>query len=158
MKRQSIMAAMFIISLAIGIIPALSQDKPASNMEVLREKIKADKKFLIAQNMQLTEAEAEKFWPVYKRFQKDLDDINKQTGQLISNYVDKYETLSDNDAEKMIKELFTIQEARMQLNKTYLPKFSSVLPMKKVARYYQLENKINAVVNYKLAEEIPLAK
>ena len=55
----------------------MAQDKPADNMQILREKIKADKKLLVATNMQLTEAEAKNFWPIYEDYQKDLQKINR---------------------------------------------------------------------------------
>jgi len=158
MNRQSVAVVLVIIAMTfgVGIIPAFAQEKPADNMQVLREKLQADKKLLIAQNMALTESEAEKFWPAYDAFQQDLTEINRQMAGLIQTYAENSENLADADAEKMVNEFIAIQEARADLYKSHLSKFKDVLPMKKVARYYQLENKINAAVTYGLAEQIPL--
>jgi hypothetical protein len=67
-----------------------AKDKPASNMEILREKVAADKKLVVAANMTLTESEAKAFWPVYDAYQKDLQAINQRTGKLITDYADAY--------------------------------------------------------------------
>ncbi|MGH7479724.1 MAG: hypothetical protein ACREJ8_09100, partial [Candidatus Methylomirabilales bacterium] len=66
------------IALLLGLLalPVLAQDKPADTMQILREKIQADKKLLVAANMGLTEKEAQAFWPVYESYQKDLGLLN----------------------------------------------------------------------------------
>jgi len=138
--------------------PALTQDKPADNMQILREKVKADKKLLVATNMELTESEAKGFWPVYEDYQKDLTAINQRIGKLIESYAADYraKTLTDEKAKKLIDELVAIEQAEAGLKTSYVPKLSKVLPPKKVARYLQIENKIRAVVKYGLAEGVPL--
>jgi hypothetical protein len=141
-------------------IPALTQDKPADNMQVLREKIKADKKLLVATNMELTESEAKGFWPVYEEYQKDLTAINQRIGKLIESYAADYraKTLTDEKAKKLIDEFVAIENAEAGLKASYVPKLSKVLPPKKVARYLQIENKIRAVVKYELAGGVPLVQ
>jgi hypothetical protein len=139
-------------------VPAVAQDKPASNMEILREKIKADKKLLVAANMGLTEAEATKFWPVYDAFQADLGKINQRLGQVIHSYAEAYRTntLTNEKAKSLMGEVIKVEQAEVNLKKAYLPKLAAVLPGTKVARYLQLENKIRAVIKYEMANEIPL--
>jgi hypothetical protein len=163
MKRS--MKATFFLTLAAAITvlvvsPAVSQDKPADNMKILRDKIKADKKLVVAANMELTESEATGFWPVYEEYQKDLSAINKRIGKLIEAYATDYEakTLTDEKAQKLIDELVAIEKAEGGLQASYVPKLSKVLPAKKVARYLQIENKIRAVVKYELADSIPLVR
>jgi hypothetical protein len=138
--------------------PALTQDKPADNMQLLREKVKADKKLLVATNMELTESEAKGFWPVYEDYQKDLTAINQRIVKLIESYAADYraKTLTDEKAKKLIDELVAIEQAEAGLKTSSVPKLRKVLPEKKVARYLQIENKIRAVVKYGLAEGVPL--
>ena len=138
--------------------PALTQDKPADNMQILREKIKADKKLLVAANMDLTESEAKGFWPVYEQYQKDLIAINQRIGKLIESYAADYraKTLTDEKAKTLIDELVATEQAEAELKTSYVPKLSKVLPPKKVARYLQIENKIRAGVKYELADKVPL--
>ncbi len=141
-------------------IPALTQDKPADSMQILREKIKADKKLFVATNMELTESEAKGFWPVYEEYQNDLTKINRRIAKLIESYAADYRanTLTDAKAKKLIDEFVAIEKAEAGLKASYVPKLSKVLPPKKVARYLQVENKIRAVVKYELADGVPLVQ
>jgi hypothetical protein len=137
-----------------------AQDKPADNMQILRDKIKADKKLLVATNMELTESEAEAFWPIYDEYQKDLQKINRRLAGLLDSYAADFrgKTLTDDRAKKLIDEAIAIEQAEVNLKSTYAPKLSKALPVKKVARYLQIENKIRAVVKYDLAQGVPLVQ
>ena len=137
---------------------AVAQDKPSDNMQLLVEKIKSDKKLLVADNMKLSEAEAKKFWPVYEDFQNELFILRVRSLKLIDNYAENYESMTNAMAKQLLDEYLTIERLRQKVREAYLPKFSKVLPAIKVARYYQIENKISAIVNYELAARIPLLK
>jgi hypothetical protein len=150
------MLASLVVLLAAW--PALAQDKPADNMEIVREKMRADKKLLVAEAMDLTEAEATSFWPVYESYQKDLGALNNRTIKLIEDYAAHYETMDDAAAKKLVDDYVAIERDRAALMQSYLPKVRAVIPETKVARYYQIENKVRAAVNYELAAEIPLVK
>jgi hypothetical protein len=154
-----IVTALMVVIAAFPTL-ALTQGTSADNMQILREKIKADKKLLVATNMDLTESEAKGFWPVYEEYQKDLTAINQRIGKLIEKYAADYRanTLTDDKAKLLIDELIAIEQAEANLKTTYVPKLSKVLPQKKVARYLQIENKIRAVVKYELAGAVPLAQ
>jgi hypothetical protein len=157
-----------VLAMAIGLMafvaalptPAWTQDKPADNMQLLQEKIKADKKLLVAQNMGLTESEAKAFWPVYDQYQNDLTAINQRMIGLIESYAADYraQSMTDEKAKKLISEFVAIGKAEGGLNESYVPKLSKVLPPKKVARYLQIENKIRAAIKYELAGEIPFVQ
>ncbi|MGD9332511.1 MAG: hypothetical protein PVJ53_14450 [Desulfobacterales bacterium] len=137
---------------------ASAQDKPADNMELVKEKVRADKKLFIAENMQLSEAEGKAFWPVYESFQADMEKIYDRMGKLITNYAKNYQTMTDATAKQLIDEWLVIQADELNLRKSYLPKFRKVLSEVKVARYYQIENKIDSIGNYAMAAKIPLFK
>jgi hypothetical protein len=157
--KETISVAMAIMM--FGFAPlSLAQDKPADNMQILRDKIKADKKLVVATNMELTETEAKGFWPIYDEYQKDLQKINRRIANLLDSYAADFrsKTLTDDKAKKLIDEAIAIEQAEANLKSTYAPKLSKVLPVKKVARYLQIENKIRAVVKYDLAQGVPLVK
>ena len=162
MKRKMCLGTgmvMVMVAILVGLgIPAAAQDKPADNMQILREKVNADKKLLVAANMELTESEAKGFWPVYEEYQKDLVAINQRIGKLIESYAADYRsnTLTDEKAKRLIDELVAIEQAEAGLKTSYVPKLSKVLPLKKVARYMQIENKVRAMVKSELAGQIPL--
>jgi len=141
-------------------LPVQSQDKPANNMEILREKIKADKKLLVATNIELTESEAKNFWPVYDDYQKELQKINQRMVKLLNDYAVDYKTnsVSDEKAKKLTDEYVSVQQAEANLTSSFVPKLNKALPAKKVARYLQIENKIRAVIKYDLAATVPLVQ
>lgn len=149
-------------------VPAFAQDaatskpaaseQPADNMQILRDKLKADKKLVVAEAMELSEAEAKTFWPVYETYQKDLMGIQDRALALVKDYASNYGGMTDATAKKLLDSSLAIDKDRWTLAQQYLPKFRKVLPELKVARYYQIENKIRAVVNYELASAIPLAE
>ena len=161
MKVRIRMYPFFIVLVAmltVFIVSPMAQEKPADNMQLVREKIKTDKKLFIAQNMNLTESETKVFWPVYEDYQKELGKLLNKTAKLIDNYAANYQTMTEEAAKGLIDGYLAIETERVTFMKSFLPKFRKVLPEKKVARYYQLENKIDAVVNYGLARQIPLVK
>ena len=118
----------------------------------------ADKKLLVAENLELTESEAKGFWPIYASYQQDLDKINQRMGKLITEYAENYKSMTDEVADKLVTEASAIEADRTALIQSYLPKLKKVLPGKKVARYYQLESKIRALINFELAANIPLVQ
>jgi hypothetical protein len=132
-------------------------DKPADHMQILRDKVRADKKLLVATNMELTESEATGFWPIYEQYQKDLQKINRRLANLVESYMADFrsKSLTDDKAKKLIDESVGIELAEAKLKSEYAPKLGKVLPVKKVARYLQIENKIRAVVKYDLASGVP---
>jgi hypothetical protein len=155
--RMVTIAVMCLVMVALMCSFATAQDT-SDNMQILIEKIKADKKLLVAENMQLSEAEAKKFWPVYQQFQDELYILRVRSLKLIENYADNYKSMTNDVAKKLLDEYLTIERLRQKVRESYLKKFRKVLPEMKVARYYQIENKISAVVNYEIAKEIPLVK
>jgi hypothetical protein len=155
MKLPQLLLLVVAASLAV---PAIAQDKATSNMEILREKVAADKKLLVADNMNLTQAQAKGFWPVYEAYQQDLRDINERLSKVVAEYAEAYSKGSvDNEtAKRLLEKTLAIEESEVRLNRSYLPRLEKVLPETKVARYLQIENKIRALVRYELAAQIPL--
>jgi hypothetical protein len=150
----------FLLALSVGIPAAfaMAQESATSNMDILRQKIKSDKKLLVAENLGLTDAEGKAFWPIYDAYQADLQKINGRLKKVIEAYAEAYNkgAVPNETAKKLINEAVAIDEAEAALKRSYLPKLEKALPMAKVARYLQIENKIRALVRYELAAEIPL--
>jgi hypothetical protein len=141
--------------------PGYAQDKSADmNMQILRDKLKADKKVVVAANMQLTDADAKAFWPIYDQYQNDLNAVNKRLGEAILAYADAYKAgpISDGSAKKFLDEAIAIDDAEAKLRKDYAAKLTNALPAAKAARYLQIESKIRAAIRYELAANIPLVE
>ncbi len=150
--------ALFVLAISLA-LPAFAVDTSGtSSMEILRQKITADKKFLVVSNMKLTDAEAKEFWPIYKAYQKDLHQINDRLAKVIKDYAAAYNkgALSDDTAKKLLNEAIAIELAEVKLKQSYIPKLDKILPATKVARYIQIETKIRAIIRYGLADGIPL--
>jgi hypothetical protein len=137
---------------------AAAQDRPTDNMEVLREKVRADKKLVVAAALDLTDTEAKRFWPVYNAYQSDMIDHYDRVFKLIETYVGAYRTMTDETATKLLSDYLALETDHVTLLKSYVPRFQGVLPATKVALLYQVENKVRALVNYEFARGIPLVK
>ena len=142
--------------LTVGV--AAAQTRPTDDMEILREKLRADKKLVLASALQLTDAEGKAFWPVYNAYQSDMVQHYDRVLQLIDTYSQNYQNLSDEAARKLISDFLALQTNHPAVLKKYAPQFLQVLPAKKVAQLYQIENKLRAVVDYDLAQSVPLIK
>lgn len=150
-----------LVMLLFGLAPlSVAQEKPADSMQILRDKLQADKKLVVATNMELTESEAQGFWPLYDQYQKDLQKINQRIANVLESYADDLQrkSLTDEKAKQLIAEAVAIEQAEAQLKSTYAPQLSKVLPVRKVARYLQIENKIRAIVKYDIASGVPLVQ
>jgi hypothetical protein len=150
-----------VIGILLGYLTfavALAQDKPADTMDVLREKVRTDKKQVVAAALDLTESEAKVFWPVYNAYQSDMITHHDRVLRLIEGYASTYQTMTDEAATKLLTDFLALETNYVALLKSHRPHFQKVLPPKKVARLYQIENKVRALVNYELAREIPLVK
>ena len=148
-----------IVALAAALaFPAIAQT--STDMQILAQKIKADKKLVVATNMQLSEAEAKGFWPVYDAYQKDLEALNKRMVVAIVAYAEasKKGSVPNDVAKQILDESLAIDEEELKMKRTTVAKLDKVLPGVKIARYVQIENKIRALVRIELAENIPLVK
>ncbi|MDX9788181.1 MAG: hypothetical protein RBT11_15475 [Desulfobacterales bacterium] len=157
--------AVLIVALSLVSAPVRAEetatDKKGSdstNMEILREKVRADKKLVVAANMELTETEGKAFWPIYQEYQADLTKVNEKIGKLIGEYAENYQSMTEQTAKNLLDRSIVLEKERLTLRTYYLPKFQKALPAIKVARYYQIENKIQAIMQYALAANIPLMK
>lgn len=166
MLKKSFAVSIFVTSLLLlasgraSIVLAQERTASESDMQILREKLKADKKLMVAANMDLTDAEAKGFWPIYDSYQTDLQALNSRLKNTILSYADAYNnnSLTDEMAKKLYEEVLNIDADEVKMRKAYSMKLDGVLPGRKVARYLQLENKIRALLRYELAADIPLVK
>ena len=137
---------------------AVAQEKPADTMEVLREKVRADKKLVVAVALDLTDKEAKEFWPVYGAYQSDMIEHYDRVAKLIGDYAAAYQSMNDATATRLLGDFLALETDYAALLTRYAPRFHGVLPPRKVARFYQIENKLRALLDYQLARDIPFVK
>ncbi len=150
-----------IIICVLALTPGLvfAQSKSAdTDLQILRDKVKADKRLVVSVNMDLNEEERKLFWPIYDAYQKDLQGINDRLVKAIVEYANSYNknTMTDEQATNLTNTVIAIDQDEVTMRKTYADRLKGALPAMKVARYLQIENKIRAVVRYEMAENIPL--
>jgi hypothetical protein len=141
---------------ALFSVPSFAADPTPEEMQIARDKMKADKKFVVSDNLKLTDAESKAFWPVYEAFQADQAKLNDRMIAIIQDYAKNYKTMTDAEALKIITQRTDLEVDRTKLAQSYLPKFSAVLPGAKVARYFQVEYRINLLLALDIAKQIPM--
>jgi len=153
------LATAFTLAVVLA-APAMAQNTGTSNMDILRQKVKADKKLVVAQNLNLTDAEGAKFWPVYDAYQADLQKINERLAAAIQAYANAYNKgpVTNEVAKPLLDEALAIDDAEAAMKRAAVPKILAALPAMKAARYIQIENKIRAAIRYELAANIPLVQ
>ena len=145
-----------LLTLMLLVAPVLALADEALD---LKKKIMFDQKRLVVmENMEFTEEEAAAFWPVYEKHQEELFQINQRGAKLILAYASVYQTLTDEQAVKLVDEYYDIQDDRLTVMKKMAADVGKVLPGKKAFRYLQVESKLSAIGRYELAKEIPLAR
>lgn len=141
---------------AAAVVGAQMTSEDWAEIQTLRADLQADRQAVVAENLGLSDTEAPAFWPVYREYRGELDKLGDRWVTLIGNYAAKYDTMTDEDANTFFDEWLSIEKARADLRNKYVKKVRKVLPGKKAVRYFQIENKLDAVVNIGLASQIPL--
>ena len=158
MKKCVTVLACVLASFAAPIILAQNKDGDVTDMQALRAAVKSDKKAFVASTMQLTGAEAKKFWPIYDAYQRSVDVSNQRRSLAIEAVIAKDQSLSNLYARNLANELIANDEAEIRARRTLHNRMMRALPPSKAARYLQLESKIRAVQDYDIASTIPLVK
>ncbi len=134
--------------------PVFADDIETSLME-LKEK----KKTMIFNSFDLSDSQSEVFWTIYSDYEKELMNAIKEEFELIQKYNAKYNdnSITEQSSSNMLAQIFRIQGRELQIKQIYLGKFQEVLPKNEVLRFYQIDNKVNALLDAELAKIIPLA-
>jgi hypothetical protein len=126
-------------------------------IEMLRTFTQAQRQDIVTAAMQLTPEESTAFWPVYREYRGEFTRLNDRLVKLITDYAAGYEALSDSQSKTLLNDFLKLQADSVALRKKYTSRFSKVLPAVKALRFYQIENKLDAIVNLTFVEQVPLA-
>src|SRR5712691_6733862 len=133
-----------------------SQSNPDDFIELLRKDVRSQKKQIIAENMGLSDAEAEKFWPVYDRYAAELSGIYDTKIALLNDYAENYRTMTGEQAENYIRKRAEVEQSIMQLRLKYIPAFRKVLSGRETALFYQLDWRPGLAIDVELVQ-VPLS-
>jgi Spy/CpxP family protein refolding chaperone len=135
---------------------APDQGIPEQDIVMLRKNLRSQRKQIIAVNMKLTDAEAEKFWPLYDQYVSDLVQINGTKYDLIKQYVNAQGNLTDAQADAAVKQWIGVDQSVSELRLKYVPAFRKVLSAKNTALFYQLDRRVQLMIDLQLAASLPL--
>jgi len=128
-----------------------------ADIALLRQDVRAMKMQVIGENMSLSDAEAQKFWPIYKHYADDLHEVNNAKYALLKQYAEMWSTMTDQDALIYVRRSMEVDAEAQALRLKYVPVVTQVLPGKKAATFFQLERKLCLMVDLQLFSQIPLA-
>jgi Spy/CpxP family protein refolding chaperone len=128
------------------------------DIDLMRKDIRSQKKQLIAQNLNLTDAEATKFWPIYDQYTAELVKINNKKYATIQEYADRYGTLTDEEATKLMRQWMEVDIAAAQLRAKYLPIVSQAVGGRKGATFAQLDRRVSLMIELQLGSKVPLVQ
>jgi hypothetical protein len=135
---------------------ALAQDPTDGDINLFRKDVRSLKKQIIAANMDLTDNEAEQFWPIYDRYTAELIAITDKKYALLKEYAQNYTTMSSEQAESYIKGRAAVEESIMKLRLKYLASFRKVLSGKATALFFQMDWRLGLIMDLQLASQTPL--
>ena len=147
-----------VLTLALSAIPGRAGEADKANLDILVDTIRANRKALVAANLKLTDEEAARFWPLYDRYQGEMNAVQDRTVKVVEDYTKNFRDLSNDKAMKLAEDWLSAEGDRVKVRRDYLPQFAKVLPGKTVVRFYQIENKMDAVLRYELAKDIPVVE
>jgi len=128
------------------------------DVQLLRQDVRSQKKQIVAANMQLTDAEAEKFWPVYDQYTAEVTKLGDTRVALIKQYAQNYDTLTDAQANDLMQKWGGLEESVAQLRLKYIPNFEKVVSAKKTALFFQIDRRLSLIIDLQLASSIPLVQ
>jgi hypothetical protein len=138
--------------------PAIDAGNLRAFIALARSDLKTQKTLIIAQNIQFTDDEAVEFWPLHSEYTLELNKLLDERLLLLNEYAGTYQAMTDKQATALAKKVFSWEEKRTALKRTWFKKFAKVVPAKKAAQFFQIENQINAALDLQLAAALPLIK
>ena len=154
---KNVAATVATLALAL-LLAAPASAQPAGDVALTRAEIQKSRQAIVAKAIELTEEEGLVFWPAYRDYRLDMARLGDRLVRVIKELVDSNATLTDEQANRLLDEYLDIKTKEVAVRQKHVKAFRKLLPPAKVARFFQLENKLDAVVNYELAQIIPLTR
>lgn len=158
MNLKSLLSCFSIVCLALVFaLPAQAQQE-RDVIELIKSQISTQRQALVAENLNLTEAQSEAFWPLYREFQSNRGPLIDRRIKLLQDFRDNFDGLTDEQSGDIIDRWLKLEDDIVKLRKQYVKKFRKILPEKSTLRYFQVENKLDTIIDYDLARVTPLAE
>jgi hypothetical protein len=155
-KKSLIVTALLAAAALMSGNKALAQDPADEDIKLFRKDVRSLKKQIVAANMDLTDTEAQQFWPIYDRYTAELVTITDKKYALLKEYAQNYSTITSDQAESYIKGRAAVEESIMQLRLKYFPIVRKVLSGRETALFFQMDWRLSLVMDLQLASQTPL--
>ena len=156
--KKIIVAAVFAAVAAAAPLAAAQDAAAVADLQAMQQAARKDKRALVAEKLQLTPAEAKKFWPIYDQLQMDLQNVNRARNLALETLVSRDKPVSDAYAKQIVGDLMSAEEQEVKAMRKAVNGSMKALPPRKAARYLQIENKLRAAQDYEIAVVFPLAQ
>jgi hypothetical protein len=156
MTKKLGVSLLFGLALATFTSAALAQER--QEIATGRAEVQSDRQAIVAANLPLTDDQAKVFWPMYREYRGEMEKVGDRLVELVLNYAKSSDTLTDAQATSMLDEFLAIQKDENKIRTAWVPKFRKGLPSKTVTRFYQIENKLDAILRFDAAAQIPMVK
>jgi hypothetical protein len=154
---KNVAATVATLALAL-LLAAPASAQPAGDVALTRAEIQKSRQAIVAKAIELTEEEGLAFWPAYRDYRLDMARLGDRLVRVIKEFVDSNATLTGEQANRLLDEYLDIKAKEVAVRQKHVKAFRKLLPPEKVTRFFQLENKLDAVVNYELAQAVPLTR
>ena len=157
MRRTVLLFAAIVTIIATQAPRVWAQDYSVdSDIQLLRADIRNDKVKIMTDQMQLNDTEGKAFWPIYNDYQHDLDKLNDQKVTLIKEYAANYDNMTDKEVQSLADRSFALQKKRIDLRQQYFKKISKAVSPKSAARFVQVEDRVDLLLNLQMVSNIPM--
>ena len=159
MKVARYLSAWIAVAVMIGLLSGAvaAQDNPPSQKQLDIAASRAQRKAIVGANMKLTPTESKAFWPLYKQYEDAMDKVDQRHADEIKEYARNYQNLTDAQANQKLDEVMQVNQDRLDVQKAFVPKFRAALPGITVTRFFQVDNKLHALIQCQIAQLVPLA-
>jgi hypothetical protein len=147
-------AAVWLLLLAAS---AASAQTVKERLDLTREAVENQRRALVSGSLRLSDAEAKAFWPMYDDYEKERKPYDERANKLLADFLAQAATLTDAQAKAILDEAFRIDEGRVKVRRAWYDRMAKAIPPRELARFYQIENKLDSVVRADIAKQIPLA-
>ena len=147
--------------LLIGLVLALCSPAHAQLRQDIatgRADLQAERQAVVAGNLPLTDDQAKAFWPMYREYRGEVQKLGDRLVEIILNYAKNAESLSDSQATAMADDYLAVQKDEIRIKSDWISKFRKILPPRTVTRFYQIENKLVAILRFDAVDRIPLVE
>lgn len=156
MTKLTRLFPLLLLTLGIGLAAPVSAQTEQDLIELLRSQIKTDRQAIVAENMNLSETQSEKFWPLYKEYMSRRDSLIDRRVAILTDFRDNRMGMTAQQARQILTDALELEADIVSLKRQYVRDFQKVLGPRAALRFFQIQNKLDAIINVELASVVPL--